>query len=78
MTKETTYQRLKRENHELMEQLREVCINPTSMKSIIIIARQELLKNQEAMFFMGSGTTHSECFPGLLNCITNDSILKDK
>lgn len=43
-----------------------------------IIARQELLKNQEAMFFMGSGTTHSECFPGLLNCITNDSILKDK
>jgi len=38
MPKETTYQRLKRENAELKESLREVCINPLSMKSVQIVA----------------------------------------
>lgn len=46
MGKETTYQRLKRENAELKKDLREVCVNPTSMKSIEISARQRLLSDK--------------------------------
>lgn len=77
MAKETTYQRLKRENQELKQQLREVCVNPTSMKSIQITARQKISQKLDDLFLMGSGTSDNRG-NGLLNCITKDSILKDK
>ena len=57
MTKETTYQRLKRENQELRQQLREVCVNPTSMKSIQITVRQQISQKQDDVFFMCSVTS---------------------
>lgn len=72
MAKETTYQRLKRENQKLKQELREVCTNPTSMKSIQIITRQEIIKKQEDIFLMGSPTTEPiSKRPGFINFIIN-------
>jgi hypothetical protein len=68
MAKETTYQRLKRENAELKESLREVCINPLSMKSVQIVAKQKLLQRRQDAFFMGDSQSRG---PGLVDFIIN-------
>ena len=77
MAKETTYQRLKRENQELRQQLREVCINPTSMKSIQITARQQIFQKREDVFLMGSGTSDNRG-NGLVDFIKEGGIPKPK
>ncbi len=74
MSKETTYQRLKRENTELKKDLREVCVNPTSINSIEIIAKQKRIQRIHDAFSMPTPTTSLSESPGFLNfIITNDT-----
>lgn len=69
MTKETTYQRLKRENQELRQQLREVCINPNSLESIDIRAVQKRFQRVEDAFSVGNIITPRFEHPGFINFI---------
>lgn len=50
MAKETTHQRLMRENFELKRDLLEVCVNPTSINSIEIRAKQMRIQRIQDAF----------------------------
>lgn len=50
----TSYQRLKKENQELREQLRRVCVSPRSDASYVIIKRVQGEYSIEAALWQGN------------------------
>lgn len=66
MSKETTYQRLKRENSELKQQLYEVVMNPDSIKSLGIKTTVKTAADLEKAVYFGDTTTAcNQNFTGL-------------
>lgn len=69
----TTYQRFKKENQELQEQLRQVCVAPNSEASYTIIRRVQGEHRMEAALWSGGGNLKNpdgSKFEGFIKWIT--------